>query len=101
MDLAHWVSSIVAFVRAGYPTGMPTTGYVPLAALSRRRASNDEITAITSELIMQRHRPISNADVGVAITRVTNEMPSQDDIARVQRRLDAIGCTREKRRMTG
>jgi hypothetical protein len=37
----------------------------------------------------------------VAITRVTNEMPSQDDIARVQRRLDAIGCAREKRRMTG
>ena len=33
MDLALWVSSIVAFVRAGYPAGMPTTGYVPLAAL--------------------------------------------------------------------
>jgi Protein of unknown function (DUF3349) len=94
MDLAHWVSSIVAFVRAGYPTGMPTTGYVPLAALSRRRPSNDEITAIASELIMQRRRPISTTDVGVAITRVTNEMPSPDDIARVQRRIDAIGCAR-------
>ncbi len=101
MDLAHWVSSIVAFVRAGYPTGMPTTGYVTLAALSRRRPSNDEITTITSELIMQARGPISTADVGVAITRVTNEMPSQDDIERVHRRLDAIGCAREKRRMTG
>lgn len=95
MDLAHWVTSIVAFVRAGYPTGMPATGYVPLAALSRRRVSNDEITAITSELIMHQRRPISTADIGVAITRINNEMPSQDDIARVQRRLDAIGCTRE------
>ena len=101
MDLAHWVSSIVAFVRAGYPTGMPATGYVPLAALSRRRASNDEITAITRELIKQRHRPISPTDVGVAITRVTNDMPSQDDIARVQRRLAAIGWACDKRRMTG
>jgi hypothetical protein len=95
MDLAHWVTSIVAFVRAGYPTGMPATGYVPLLALSRRRVSNDEITAITSELIMHQRRPISTADIGVAITRITNEMPSQDDIARVQHRLDAIGCTRE------
>lgn len=95
MDLAHWVTSIVAFVRAGYPTGMPATGYVPLAALSRRRVSNDEITAITSELIMHQRQPISTADIGVAITRINNEMPSQDDIARVQRRLDAIGCTRE------
>ena len=100
MDLSHWVSSIVAFLRAGYPTGMPTTGYAPLAALSRRRPSNDEISAITSELIMQRSRPISTTDVGVAITRVTDEMPLQDDIARVQRRLDAIGCGREKRRLT-
>jgi len=101
MDLAHWVSSIVAFVRAGYPAGMPTTGYVPLAALSRRRPSDDEITAITGELIMQARRSINTADVGVAITRVTNELPSQDDIARVQRRLDAIGCARDRRRITG
>ncbi|OBH07843.1 MULTISPECIES: DUF3349 domain-containing protein [unclassified Mycobacterium] len=92
MDLSHWVSSIVAFVRAGYPTGMPVNGYVPLAALSRRRVSNDEITAITRELIMRRCPPISTTDVGVAITRVTNELPSQDDIERVERRLHAIGC---------
>ena len=94
MDLSHWVSSIVAFVRAGYPTGMPATGYMPLVALSRRRISNAEINALTSELLLDRRRPISAADVGVAITRITNEMPSQDDIARVQRRLDAIGCGR-------
>jgi hypothetical protein len=94
MDLSHWVSSIVAFVRACYPTGMPATGYVPLAALSRRRVSSDEITTITRELIMRRCLPISAADVGVEITRVTNAMPSQDDIARVQRRLQAIGCAR-------
>jgi hypothetical protein len=101
MDLSHWVSSIVAFLRAGYPTGMPATGYVPLAALSRRRPSDDEITAITSELVMQALRPISTTDVGVAITRVTDEMPSQDDVARVQRRLAAIGSACDKRRMTG
>jgi hypothetical protein len=94
MDLSHWVSSIIAFLRAGYPNGMPTAGYVPLAALSRRRPSGDEISAITSELMRQRHRPISTTDVGVAITRVTDEMPTEDDIARVKRRLDAMGCAR-------
>jgi hypothetical protein len=94
MDLSHWVTSIVAFLRAGYPTGMPTGGYPPLATLSRRRPSSDEISAITSELVMQRRRPISTTDVGVAITRVTDEMPTQDDIARVKRRLDAMGCAR-------
>ena len=94
MNLAHWVSMIVAFMRAGYPTGMPATGYVPLAALSRRRISDDEITTLTGELIRRRRWPISAVDVAVGITRITNEMPSADDVERVQRQLDAIGCTR-------
>jgi len=94
MDLSHWVTSIVAFVRAGYPTGMPATGYVPLIALSRRRLCDDDIAAIADQLMMRRRRPISSADVGVEITRITDQMPSPDDIERVQRRLDAIGCAR-------
>lgn len=85
MDLSHWVSSIVAFLRAGY---------VDPAALPHRHVSDDEITAITRELIVRRCRSISAADVGVAITYVTNELPSEDDVARVQRRLQAIGCAR-------
>jgi hypothetical protein len=95
MYLADRVWRIVAFLRAGYPTGMPATGYVPLAALLRRRICDDEITAIASQLITAGYRPIGTADIGVAITRITYEMPSPDDIERVQRRLDAIGCTRE------
>ena len=88
MDLTQWVSSIVAFVRAGYPSGLPTTGYVPAAALCRRRVSTDEITSLASELTSDRRGPISATDVGVAITRITDAMPSPEDIARVQRRLD-------------
>jgi hypothetical protein len=81
-------------MRAGYPTGMPATGYAPLAALSPRRICDDEITAITSEFKMHRGTPVTTAAVGVAIIRITNEMPSLDDIERVQRRLDAIGRAR-------
>jgi hypothetical protein len=94
MYLADQVARFVAFVRTGYPTGMPATGYVPLAALSRRRLCDDEITAITSELMMHRRTPVGTADVGVQITRVTHEMPSLDDIESVQRRLDTIGYVR-------
>jgi hypothetical protein len=92
MNLADRVSRIVAFFRSGYPTGMPATGYVPLAALLPRRLSGGETTRITNELVMRRHLPISSADIGVEIARTTNEMPLLDDIKRVQRRLDVIGC---------
>jgi len=92
MNLADRVSRIVAFFPSGYPTGMPATGYVPLAALLPRRLSGGETTRITNELVMRRHLPISSADIGVEIARTTNEMPLLDDIKRVQRRLDVIGC---------
>jgi hypothetical protein len=91
MGLGNRISSIVAFLRAGYPTGMPPFGYVPLLALLPRRVSDDEIRVIVSNLVAPKRRSVDNADVGVEITRATDEMPSPDDIERVQRRLAAIG----------
>jgi Protein of unknown function (DUF3349) len=91
MGLRARVSSIVAFLRAGYPSGAPLTGYVPLLALLPRRASDDEAATITRKLIGRQRRSIDRTDVGVEITRITDEMPPLDDIERVQRRLDAIG----------
>jgi Protein of unknown function (DUF3349) len=59
MALSDRLSKIVAFLRAGYPSGMPATGYVPLAALSPRRVADDEIAVITSELVASRRWPMS------------------------------------------
>lgn len=94
MYLADKVTRFVAFLRAGYPVGMPSTGYVTLAALSRRRLSDDEITAITGNLMLRGRAPVSTADVGVHITQITDDMPSPDDVERIQRRLEAIGYAR-------
>ncbi|MEE6139185.1 DUF3349 domain-containing protein [Mycobacterium sp. 050128] len=94
MGIAGLVSKAVAFLRAGYPTGAPKHGYVPLLALLRRRVTDDEITTIASEFMACKAGPVSTVDVGVAIFRITNEMPSPDDIARVEQRLDAIGRAR-------
>lgn len=87
MTLGDRVASIVAFLRAGYPAGMPALGYAPLLALLPRRVSDDEILLVISKL---EPRPVDNVDVGVEITRLTHEMPLPDDIERVQRRLTAI-----------
>ena len=89
MGVGNRVSRIVAFLRAGYPAGVPAVGYAPLLALLPRRVSDDEIRLITKKLMPGR-RPIDNVDVGAEITRVTHEMPLPDDIDRVQRRLTAI-----------
>ncbi|OBI55584.1 DUF3349 domain-containing protein [Mycobacterium sp. E796] len=91
MVLRDTVSSIIAFLRAGYPTGAPPFGYAPLLALLPRRVCDDEVTAIATTLTGRERRSIDNADVGAEILRVTDEMPAPDDVNRVQRRLDAMG----------
>lgn len=87
MGLAARVTGVMAFLRAGYPNGAPAVGYAPLLALLPRRVSDDEVSAIAEKLLAPAHRPADRADVGVEITRVTDEMPSLDDIGRVESRL--------------
>lgn len=92
MVLRDTVSSIIAFLRAGYPSGAPRFGYVPVLALLPRRVCDDEVTMVATTLTGRERRSIDDADVGVEILRVIDEVPSPDDIDRVQRRLDAMGC---------
>ena len=94
MGLRDWVPSVIAFLRAGYPSGAPATGYVPLLALLPRRVSDDEVGRIAGTLSGRNLRSIDGADIGVEITRITHEMPSLDDIERVRHRLDVLGSAR-------
>jgi Protein of unknown function (DUF3349) len=91
VGLGDLVARMVAFVRAGYPQGVPETNYVPLLALLRRRLSDDEVAVVARELAARGDLNIDVANIGVAITRITDELPSADDLDRVQRRLGAIG----------
>ena len=95
-DLGDLVARMVAFVRAGYPQGVPETDYVPLLALLRRRLSDDEVAAVATQLAARGELNIDAADIGVAITRITDELPSQADLERVQGRLEAIGWPAER-----
>jgi hypothetical protein len=86
MFLSVRVSRVFAFLRSGYPEVMPRTGYAPLAALLRRRLTIDEITAVTGRVVRM-SAPVTAADIGVEITRITDEMPLPEDIERVQAEL--------------
>ncbi|MEM6108413.1 DUF3349 domain-containing protein [Mycobacterium sp. 050272] len=88
--MGHRMSSILTFLRNGYPTCAPPVGYLSLLALLPRRVSEDEVCEIAWELSV-RGCPIDDADIGVEITRNIHEMPSPEDIKRVRRRLIAIG----------
>ncbi|WP_024795173.1 DUF3349 domain-containing protein [Tomitella biformata] len=82
-----FISSIVDWLRTGYPEGVPEQDYQPLLALLERRLSHDEVEQITDRLISDGDLPIAKADIAVLITKVTNEMPAERDINRVRAHL--------------
>jgi hypothetical protein len=85
----RFITKIANWLRAGYPDGVPPTDYMPVLALLTRRLSTDEVKAVAAEL-MQRG-DFDNVDIGVAITGITDELPSPNDVERVRQRLAAKG----------
>lgn len=90
MSLPPLLTSILGWLRAGYPNGVPEQDYVPLIALLRRRLSDDEVRTVTAALVDQ-ESPVDRIDIGVLITKVTDEMPLESDIARVRAHLATGG----------
>jgi hypothetical protein len=84
-----FLSSIVSWLRAGYPQGVPPTDTFALLALLTRRLSHDEVKAVANELIQRGE--FDDVDIGVLITQMTDELPSAVDVERVRARLAANG----------
>jgi hypothetical protein len=89
MALSMLLESIVAWVRKGYPEGVPRQDYIPLLALLKRRMTEEELTQVASELV-----PGDEDDpeaISHAIEELTHEEPSAADIERVRERLRETG----------
>jgi hypothetical protein len=85
----RFLTSVVNWLRAGYPEGIPPTDYFPVLALLSRRLSNDEVKEVARELMTR--GDFDHVDIGVLITQMTDELPSPADVERVRERLAAKG----------
>jgi uncharacterized protein DUF3349 len=90
MALNTRLTGVLDWLREGYPAGVPPKDYIPLLALLRRRLTEDEVREIAHEIA-----GLGNgvdgvngaADIGVQITKLTDAMPSPEDIALIEERL--------------
>lgn len=85
----RFLSSVVSWLRAGYPEGVPPTDTFALLALLANRLSNDEVKLVANELM--RRGDFDKIDIGVMISKLTDELPAESDIERVRARLAAKG----------
>jgi hypothetical protein len=90
MPLPPFVTSVIGWLRAGYPEGVPQHDYLPLFALLASQLTDDEVDAIGGELISESD-PDSAGSIRTAIASVTRTHPNEADVARVRARLAGGG----------
>ena len=87
--MTKFLTKIVAWIKAGYPEGVPDPDQVPLFALLRRRLSDDEVIVVARALLER--GDFDHIDIAVLITEITDTLPTPDDIDRVHDKLAAFG----------
>jgi hypothetical protein len=90
MAVSETLSRVIAWLRAGYPEGVPQQDYQPLFALLGTHLTNDEVTLIASELMFSTDPEQADA-IKQAIANVTHAEVHNSDIARVRAHLAAGG----------
>jgi len=90
MALPPFLSSVIDWLRAGYPEGVPDVDYVPLFALLGSQLTDADINALADELAATGD-PATAQGIKDAIARTLDEKPLDVDVARVRARLVAGG----------
>ncbi len=90
MALPPFLASIVEWLRAGYPEGTGTGLRTPVRT-ARARLSDEEVAQVADTLVEDGDLSINRIDIAVLISKITNNMPSPDDVDRVRRQLEAGG----------
>jgi hypothetical protein len=91
MPLPPVLNSIVSWLRAGYPEGVPDVDYLPLFALLASELTDADVKAIVEEL-ESTSSPQTAQRIKDVISSVTDDSkPSDADVARVRSRLAGGG----------
>ncbi len=86
MALTGVLKSIVGWLRAGYPEGVPAGDYLPLFALLGSHLSDEDINAVADELAISSD-PTTGEAIRAALRGASDRKPLAVDIARVRSRL--------------
>lgn len=85
------LARIVAWLREGYPGGVPEHDYLPLLALLERRLTRSEVKKIAKALRRADVSPAGPEDIAAAISAHTHTDPSDSDLRRVRDQLASKG----------
>ena len=86
------LESVLAWLRDGYPEGVPPKDYFPLLALLKRSLTEEEVVqAAQSVLRSTDSDTVSDDEIAKAIEEVTTKQPNPEEIHQVASRLASVG----------
>lgn len=86
-----YLERAVGWLKAGYPQGIPSSDYIPLIAVLRRKMSAEEIQELGQQLTASGLVPADHIDVGTGYLKITDELASTQELERVTRKLREAG----------
>jgi hypothetical protein len=89
------IGAALGWLRGGYPEGVPREDYVALLAVLRHKLTEAEVREVAAAITAERDsgEPIEAAEIEAAISELSLQESSDEDVARVQARLAAGGWT--------
>ncbi|MEV6773572.1 DUF3349 domain-containing protein [Nocardia sp. NPDC051030] len=86
------LATILHWLRAGYPHGVPREDYVALFAVLHRRLTDQEVMEIFEELVAaDTDGVVERGEIEAAIAALAHEKAGEDDVNRVAARLASGG----------
>lgn len=88
-----FLSSVLGWLRDGYPHGVPPKDYFALLALLMRTLTEEELVEAARTILRQGDvdSPVSEEQIRDAIQQVTEKEPNPEEIHQVSARLASVG----------
>jgi hypothetical protein len=93
MTEQNFFDSVLNWLRAGYPEGVPPKDYIPVLALLKRSLSEEEVVKAAQAILKQADSDSAVTDLQIeeAIRQVTEKQPNPEEMLQVASRLASVG----------
>ncbi len=90
-ETSKLLDSVLNWVRAGYPQGVPPKDYYPVLALLTRTLSESEVMQAARTVLLQGDEPVTVEQIQDAIRQVSEKEPTEEEMHQVASRLALVG----------
>ena len=88
-----FLDSVLGWLHAGYPEGVPRTDYFALLALLKRSLTEEEVVQAAQTVLRSSDgdQPVTEAEISGAIQMITAKEPNPEELHQVSSRLASVG----------